>query len=249
MKKLILKSIINSIKQIRKTCVMSQFVDSALHFSMNLLSCAIFRCHEHPSGRIEWALKQYWQLVVQMRALNPEIMPHRESINHLLFSWQSLQATSHQHDWRSSSEEKWRAVLSGGRCPSWITVLQMVLLSMTTAFCYSSLASFLVLLMLPMKRKPYFTVLFTYSCNNPQCSFPFTFILILRSIYDKGLCGTQHRQRVMNKLRIRTMVESSSEVTCISLSFSTSQIAQEYGKRTIQSYGKRKNQSDASERL
>lgn len=203
----------------------------SLTFSMNLLSCAIFRCHEHPSGRIEWALKQYWQLVVQMWALNPEIMPHRESINHLLFSWQSLQATSHQHDWGSSGEEKWHAVLSGGRCPSWITVPQMVLLSMTTAFCYSSLASFGVWLALPMKRKPYFTALFTYSRNNPLCSFPFTFILIFHSIYDKGLCGTQHRQRVMNKLRIRMMVESYSEVTCILLSFSASHIAQEYGRR------------------
>lgn len=33
-------------------------------------------------------------------------------------------------------------------------------------------------------KEPYFTLLFTCSCNNPACSFPFTFILIFYNIYD-----------------------------------------------------------------
>lgn len=112
-----------------------------------------------------------------------------------------------------------RRLGGGGRCPSWITVRQIELLSMTTTCCYSSLTSSLVLTCTLKKREPYFTLLFTHSCNNPQCSYPFTFVLMLLSFYDKGLCSTLCRQRVMNKLRSRMMVESHLEVTCISLPF------------------------------
>lgn len=154
-----------------------------------------------------------------MWALNLKIKPYRETIKHRLFSRQSLQAASHQHDWRN---QRWRKMTccgawGEGRCPSWITVQQIELLSMTTAFCYSSLTSRLVLTCTLKKREPYFTLLFTYSCNNPQCSYPSIFILIFHSIYEKGLCGTLCRQRVMNKLRRKMMVESYSEVACISL--------------------------------
>lgn len=86
----------------------------SLIFSENLLSPNIFPCHEHPSGWIEWALKQYWQLDVQMWALNLKIKPHRESIKLRLFSWQSLQATSHQHDWRN---KRWRKMTC---CAAWV---------------------------------------------------------------------------------------------------------------------------------
>lgn len=85
----------------------------------------------------------------------------------------------------------------------------LLFLSLTSSFCRACSV---------MRKEPYFTVLFTYSCNNPLCSFPFTFILIFYSIYDYGLCGA-YRRRVMNKLSIRVKAKSYSEVTCILLPF------------------------------
>lgn len=84
---------------------------------------------------------------------------------------------------------KKNCVLSGERRPSMRTAQETGLSSMTAAFSHPS----------PLLRQPHFTLLFTYSCNNPLCSFP------LPMYYDtlhclRSRCG----RREMNKLSIKS---------------------------------------------
>lgn len=179
----------------------------------NVLSHAFFfQCHDHTFAKIDWSP----QTAQTASRGDVSVKPQRKcftekAFNHLpffFFSWQSPQQTSHQHEWRNSSGEKWHAVLSGERCPSCATIQQMVLLSLTTASCSSPLTSFCVV----MKTSPcYLHIAQIILCF----SFSFTFILIFHAIHDYGLCGG----RVMNKLSIRGKAKSYSEVTCLLLPF------------------------------
>lgn len=167
----------------------------------NLLSHAMFQRHDHASAKIDWALKQYRQLVVEMWPLKTLKTCFTEgAFNHLPFSWQSLQQTPHQHERRNSSGEKmtccavWREMsFMGFNTANGVIIYDhCILLFLSRLFlCFSACTV--------MRKEPHFSLLFTYSCNNPLCFFPFTFIWIFYSIYDYGLCGAYPILAVCNE--------------------------------------------------
>lgn len=85
---------------------------------------------DYTFAKMDAALEHRGHVVVDVWVLKPNSNASQWGDSTIfLFSWLLLRQTSHQHEWRNSSEEKWHAVMPGERCPSWATIQQMVLLS------------------------------------------------------------------------------------------------------------------------
>lgn len=95
------------------------------------------------------------------------------------------------------------------RCPSWATIQQMALLSMTTAFCYSSLASFFVVFA-PWWGRSHISPCYLHGAviilrapSSLHIHFDILQYLRLRAL--------QYRRSVMNKLSIRVKAETYTQ--------------------------------------
>lgn len=152
-----------------KTHYKSHFVQPVLHSQTIRRHPPFSTVMNIHLGWIDWALKRYWQLVSQMRALNLEIKRRGETIKHRLFSRQSLQADWRSQRWRKMTchaarwgEERDGDALHGlqyGKSSYYLWPLHSVIPPSPPALFW---------LALWWRGEPYFPSVFPYGRNNPQ---------------------------------------------------------------------------------